>query len=120
MTPNEVIKQHNQFCDCNPQWKDGEFGPELICQKENVLLWWPHVDVSLDQEQSFALFCGLPMFYDSDGDTVNDMLLRLGYTEINPDNFSEAYNACRKQFEHELWQDNVGKQLLGRIFEGDL
>jgi hypothetical protein len=116
----EAIKRHNRFCNCTPQWRQGEFGQELVCQKEGTLLWWPVVKSSLSDSESLALFCVLPMRYDSDGDSVNLMLLRLGYTEINSENFQEAYNAIVRQFEHELWQDNVGKQLLGRLLDSDL
>lgn len=119
MNVDEVIKNHKRWCNCTPKWEAGEFGEELVCQNERSLLWWPMVEHSLSQAQSFALFYSLPMYYDSDGDSVNNMLLKLGYKTIDSTNFQEAYNAILKQFEHELWQDNVGKQLLGRVLDND-
>lgn len=117
----EVKRLHARFCDCTPVWVDIDTGKALSCGKERVLIWWPLVESSgLSMEQSLALFCGLPMRYDRDGDDANDTLLLLGITQVTPDNYADVFAALLRQYEKELWQDNVGKQLLGRIFDGDL
>lgn len=120
-TAEDLAKSHRRYCDCTPIWEEGEFGRQLVCGHERSLIWWPTPDTdTLSQEQDHALFIGLAMFYDADGETVGNTLLKLGYSTVTPANFDEAYRAVRRQFEHELWQDNLGKQLLGRLLDDDL
>lgn len=117
----EAKRQHARFCKCTPVWIDTDTGPALQCGKEEVLIWWPMVESStLSTEQSFKLWCALPMYYDSDSDSANIMLLRDGIKSVTPDNFASVYDRLHRLYEKELWQDNVGKQLLGRILSGDL
>lgn len=100
---------------------EGDIGQGLICAKNGAFIWWPTVeDESLSQDQKLALHCFLPMHYDEDGDSASFNLLEMGYTEITPDNFDEAYKDLRRRYEKQLWSDNVGKQLLGRLLDGDL
>jgi hypothetical protein len=120
-TPDQARESHRQHCRCKPYWKETDTGQALACGQDHALIWWPTVDASqLSMAQSAALFVVGPMQYDSDGDTANDMLLKLGYNAITPDNLDSAIRDLKHAFERELWQDNVGKQLLGRLFDGDL
>jgi len=118
---NEILQNHQYFCKCEPIWIEGKHGQELKCAKEDVWLWWPIPELTdLTDVQRMSLSIGLPMMYDTDGDDIYTMLMDGGYNQINATNFSEAYKYCVSQLEKALWEDNVGKQLLGRIFNNDL
>lgn len=115
-----IISSHNQFCDCKPQWVQGKHGPELKCS-DGSLLWWPTPDLSgLDEDQKLSLTLGLPMKYDVDAEDIEEYLFECGFAVVTPENFNEAFEHVVRQLEHDLWQDNVAKQLLGRLADGDL
>ncbi len=121
MTPEQAKVSHAAHCNCKPVWLKIDTGQALSCGNERVLIWWPTVDLSqLDDNHQAALMVIAPMIYDDDGDGANDRLLKLGFSQVTPDNFSAAAQALKRDYEKSLWQDNVGKQLLGRIFDNDL
>jgi len=121
MNPDDARTEHARYCNCTPAWLRTDTGQALSCGKEEVLIWWPTVDASqLDDAHRAALFCIAPMLHDDDGDGANNKLLTLGYHQITPANFDDAKKALNQAYEKELWQDNIGKQLLGRLFDDDL
>jgi len=119
MKPNpkkirKLIKDHNYFCDCAPQWRSGKHGQELVCVRDGALLWWPTPDMSkLKRSQKMALHVSAAMEYDVDGDTIDSMLLELGHKKIGKSNFDDAMKSLRAALERRLWKDNSVKQVRG-------
>lgn len=70
------------------------------------------------EKKDFFLFCFLPMMYDSDGPTVIEYLEE-DFGPVTPDNIDDAIIYVRRRFERDLWQDNVGKQLLQQLDDDD-
>lgn len=120
-SPDDARESHAKYCPCTPVWKQTDTGQALACGDDGAFIWWPTVDASqLTPVQQIALFVAGPMSYDSDGDHANDLLIGLGFHQITPENFDEARKALKGEYEQLLWQENVGKQLLGRLMDGDL
>lgn len=71
--------------------------------------------VNLTTSQQMALMVVPAMYYDVDGDYIMSILVEAGIVEVNPVNLTEALGIIRRKLEQELWQDNVGKQILGDI-----
>lgn len=65
------------------------------------------------EEKESYLYNILPRGYDGDSTDVDAYLE--GFGEVTSDNIDEAIRVVGRQFEHDLWQDNVGKQLLGQL-----
>ena len=117
----QIISDHNRFCGCDPEWSQGKWGLELKCSADGSLLWWPTPDLSgLTNEQKLVLTLGLPMKYDVDAKDIDEYLFDGGFVTVTPDNFTEAVQYVTRQLEKALWEDNVAKQLLGRLVDGDL
>lgn len=71
--------------------------------------------LNLDIEHELALIGCSAMYYDVDGDYIHHILEDAGFTVVDMNNFQQALKTVKQQLEHELWQDNVGKQILGDI-----
>lgn len=75
-------------------------------------------DLSFDEKKSF-LWIAVPIKYNGDGDEVHFYLTEWGQA-VTPENIDQAIDYVIKRFERDLWQDNVAKQLLGRLAADDL
>lgn len=72
------------------------------------------------EDKSFFLFCFLPMQYDTDSVAIDHILEEAGFGDVTEANIDQAIKVCRRGLEKALWEDNVAKQLLGRLLDGDL
>lgn len=69
-------------------------------------------------QREFWLYNVLPRQYDGDSADVDAILSEFG--PVTAGNIDEAIQVCVRNFERDLWQDNLGKQLLGRLADDDL